>query len=85
MRTAAARSEGGKNVPGRLDGGGDVGLAVGRAHKAGFIQGRRDVDTAVEQAVKEFVEFRAVAGHDGGVVLRQFWHQEEAENTPESM
>jgi hypothetical protein len=67
LRQAAARP--GRGGPGRSglgqaledlargrQGGGDVLGAVGRAHEAGLVQRRGDVDAAFQQAVEEAVE-----------------------------
>ena len=55
-------------------------IAVRGADKTGFVQGGGDVDAAIQQAVEEFVEARAVCGHDFGVVLRQLVHQEKTKH-----
>ena len=73
-------SEGSENLGRGLHGVCNVGVGVGRAHKARFVKRGGDVHPAVEQAVKEAVETRAVGGHDSAVVLGQFVHQEEAEH-----
>src|SRR5512133_4150497 len=58
----------------------DLLVAVRGADEAGFVQRRRDVDTAVQQAVEQHVELRGLALHHLRIVLRQLRQQEEAEH-----
>src|SRR5690606_40724425 len=68
-----------EGAAGRLQGAGDLFIAVRAGEEAGLEGGRREVDAAPEQAVEEAAVGGGVAGHGLGEGFHLFAGEEQAE------